>query len=458
MHISDEDTTMSKVSESKDLSHVVPFHPNVCTHMIQQVADRAKKSIPASKAAKTEEAAPPDIDYMAMFSPKGPYDEQKDRFGPAPDYTKPDGWYWCGADGDTGPELVPAGVEKTPTSERPADCFYIHPTSYCTGDLWNMPVSFTGCQESTDFYISTEASAFNGSCRIFCPKFRQGVVTAMGYADDGRKATELAYSDVKTAFETFLRDHNKGRPLVLASHSQGSLYLVRLLQDFVEGKPLLKNVVAIYGIAAWVPLSLFEGSTAVFKEIKVCKAAESCGCFISWTLEHPETVASHIKVMEEGKTGDWFPQTGHKCADKWRIGYPIVGTNPLTWSSNGMGGGTPEKWLGMLQTLDGNITWKKGSVTNMDTLCALMMSNDTGMKVKSLNKLDPTEFGKILEAECKVQFDVKVAKNGDVQVFQLPKKYGGSQIMSYEHMNFLLFYFNIRKNLEVRVKTHLNEA
>merc|ERR1712124_235488 len=101
-------------------------------------------------------------------------------------------------------------------------------------------------------------------------------------------------------------------------------------------------------------------------------------------------------------------------------------------------------------------TWKKGPVTNMDALLTLQMSESTGLKVHALNKIDPTEFEKILETECKVKFDVQVAKNGDVQIFQLPKELVGSDPTSYEIMNFLLFYFNIRKNLEVRVKAHLS--
>ena len=86
------------------------------------------------------------------------------------------------------------------------------------------------------------------------------------------------------------------------------------------------------------------------------------------------------------------------------------------------------------------------------------MSNDTGMKVNALGRVDPTEFAKILEEECKTKFDVKVAKNGDVQICPVPKPFGASDISSYEYHNFLMFYFNIRKNLEVRMKVHLSGA
>ena len=418
----------------------------------------AKPSETASTDDDNAAAALPPIDYEKLFAHRGPYDEQKDLFGPSPDYSQSDAWYWCGADGNSGPEIVPTGIDKPAVAKRPADCFYIHPSSYY-GDLWNMPLSNTDYQDCTDFYLSTEASAFNGCCRLYCPKFRQAVVPAMGHVKEGRVATDLGYSDVKAAFEVFLRDHNKGRPLVLASHSQGTLYLIRLLQDFVEGKALLKNVVAIYGIAAWVPLSMFEGDSAVFKEIGICKAADSNGCFISWTLEHPDTAAQHVQSKSEGKDGDWYPQCGHKCGTEWRIahGEPIVGTHPLTWASNGLGGGAADKWLGMLQMFANNVTWKKGAVTDMDTIVTLIMSPNTGLKINALGRVDPEEVQQMLEKDSKPPFGVKVVKSGDIEIAPLSTKTFGSEAFSYEHMNFIMFYFNIRSNLELRLKSFLSK-
>jgi len=142
----------------------------------------AKPSEKASTDDDNAAAALPPIDYEKLFAHRGPYDEQKALFGPSPDYSQSDAWYWCGADGSSGPEIVPKGIDKPAAAKRPADCFYIHPSSYY-GDLWNMPLSNTDYQDCTDFYLSTEASAFNGCCRIFCPKFRQALVPSMGLQD-----------------------------------------------------------------------------------------------------------------------------------------------------------------------------------------------------------------------------------------------------------------------------------
>merc|ERR1719422_1131747 len=106
---------------------------------------------------------------------------------------------------------------------------------------------------------------------------------------------------------------------------------------------------------------MFEGDGAVFKDVKLCKAADSVGCVISYTCETPDVAAAHATVKEanDPEQENWFPRPGHKCGEEWRlaIGQPIVGTNPLTWASNGMGPSEPEPWQGMLNAFyDDNIT------------------------------------------------------------------------------------------------------
>jgi len=55
------------------------------------------------------------------------------------------------------------------------------------------------------------------------------------------KAFDLAYEDIKTAFEFYLKNHSHGRPIIIASHGQGTLYPRKLLKEFFENKMLQKN-------------------------------------------------------------------------------------------------------------------------------------------------------------------------------------------------------------------------
>eukprot|EP00928_Gymnodinium_smaydae_P024094 TRINITY_DN19615_c0_g1_i2.p1 TRINITY_DN19615_c0_g1~~TRINITY_DN19615_c0_g1_i2.p1 ORF type:complete len:292 (-),score=44.63 TRINITY_DN19615_c0_g1_i2:177-1052(-) len=286
---------------------------------------------------------------------------------------------------------------------------------------------------------------------MYVPRFRQANLAAMGHPEDGRKAVDTAYEDVKAAFEHLLKERNDGRPLVIASHSQGSLYCMRLLQDYVEGKPLYKQLVAVYAIAAWVPVSMFEGDIAVFKDVKLCKASDSVGCVISFTCETPDIADAHGQVKEKGEFEDWYPQTGHKCGNEWRRaeGEAIVGTNPLTWSSNGMGTGTPEAWLGMLDLCKDNVVTGDGPLKSIDSIMELCMSPvSAGLKLNSLRKLHSNELNDIVEKATVHE------KSGDLVVGPLPAENVGSSCEqgSSEQINFWLWYFNIRSNLAIRVK------
>jgi hypothetical protein len=417
------------------------------------------------KAALTAAAGPniPVPDFEAMFGHKGAF--SADGAGPAPDYTKPEGWYWYGGEGTEGPELLPDGVDRVPNADRPADCFYIHPSSYY-GTLWNQPVAEMDGHEITDYYMVTEASAFTGSCRVYAPKFRQAQLAAIGpfgEAEGRNGVADVAYGDIKAAFEHYLKDRSDGRPLVLVSHSQGSHYMTRLLYDYVEGKDLLKQVVGIYAFGAWVPLNLFEGEKAVFKDIKLAKAADSHshhGCYISFTCEVPETVAAHGAIKEaksENVENIWYGTLGHKCGDEYHRadGVPVVCTNPLTWSANGMGGGAPEDWQGMLKLFPNHVTWKGGPILDADTFmqCMMMEKGATGMKINSLGKLDAAEVQGMMDAESLGKFEIKEdEKTGDLQIPKLPAAIAGSELSSMEWMNVNLFWFNIRANVEKRVK------
>ncbi len=84
---------------------------------------------------------------------------------------------------------------------------------------------------------------FNGSCRVFAPRYRQAHLKAffMRSSNKSVEAFDTAYSDLKSAFEFYLLHYNKGRPIIIASHSQGTLHAIRLMKDFFANKPLKNN-------------------------------------------------------------------------------------------------------------------------------------------------------------------------------------------------------------------------
>lgn len=156
---------------------------------------------------------------------------------PAPDYH--DSGNWVALPGKADPaDQTPPGLTDRQASAT-ADVFFVHPTSFIDKPddsyLWNASVQNTSLNEKTDQgSIRFQASIFNESCRIFAPRYRQAHYFAFFTADkkDKKLALDLAYTDVRNAFEYYLKTYNNGKPIIIASHSQGTVHAHRLLREF----------------------------------------------------------------------------------------------------------------------------------------------------------------------------------------------------------------------------------
>jgi hypothetical protein len=163
-----------------------------------------------------------------------------------------------------------------------ADVFFIHPTIYTQAPnsvyAWNADVNDKSLNEKVDkSTILNQASLFNGSCRVFAPRYRQAHYAVFTTKDSiaSKNALDVAYSDVKASFEYYLQNENKGRPIVIAGHSQGTVHAKRLLKEFFDNKPLQKLLVEAYlvGIAT-LPNE--------FENIKPSVEPNHFGGFVSW--------------------------------------------------------------------------------------------------------------------------------------------------------------------------------
>ncbi|MEO8720521.1 MAG: DUF3089 domain-containing protein, partial [Ginsengibacter sp.] len=138
--------------------------------------------------------------------------------------------------------------------------------------------------------ILYQASVFNKYCRVFSPRYRQANLNAFYTKDKsaGDAALDLAYQDVRNAFVYYLKNNNRGRPIIIASHSQGTLHAGRLLKEFFEGKPLEKQLVCAYIIG----LPVFNN---YFSKLGPCMDSTSTGCFVSWRTFEEGYVAPYIR-------------------------------------------------------------------------------------------------------------------------------------------------------------------
>ena len=148
----------------------------------------------------------------------------------------------------------PRACDAIDPARAPVDVFYVHPTSYL-GSAWNGPVDDPALNAQTD-ELSTliQASAFNGCCAVYGPRYRQAQgIAFVRPGPDAAAAIELAYGDVRAAFRFFLERHSRGRPFILAGHSQGSVLAARLLEQEIAGSALAERLVAAYLIGAPIP-------------------------------------------------------------------------------------------------------------------------------------------------------------------------------------------------------------
>ncbi|MDG1761317.1 MAG: DUF3089 domain-containing protein [Flavobacteriaceae bacterium] len=189
-----------------------------------------------------------------------------------------------------------------------ADVFFVYPTLLTSrkdkswnADIYDKSIRSEIIKTSVNFQASAWATAGN----LYVPFYRQAHLRV--YYDPytqngGEEAYELAYQDVKRAFEVYLEKYNQGKPIIIASHSQGTGHCKRLIQEFFDGKPLQSQLVAAYLVGGKV-------TTDEFTSLQPMTKPNEVGGFVTWNS------------YKKGK----LP----KRYDSWFKG--AVTSNPITW-------------------------------------------------------------------------------------------------------------------------------
>ncbi|MDB5693107.1 MAG: hypothetical protein JWO81_2170 [Alphaproteobacteria bacterium] len=216
---------------------------------------------------------------------------------------------------------TPPGV----TREGPtrAEIFFIHPTSYLQKSRWNAPLDDPESQGRARLFVRSQASVFNGIGEIWAPKYRQATFGAfLTTKADAAKALDFAYRDVAAAFEAFLQQAPKDRPIILAAHSQGSLHLMRLLAERIRGRPEAKRIAAAY-VIGW-PISVTADLPSL--GLPACEKAGEARCVLSWQSFAEPADPKMITDVYDASRGE----TGLA-----RTGSPMLCVNPLTGQRGG---------------------------------------------------------------------------------------------------------------------------
>jgi hypothetical protein len=164
----------------------------------------------------------------------------------------------------------------------PVDCFYVYPT-VSTDPTPNSDMNPDPAELNV---IKQQFARFASKCKPYAPMYRQVTLAGLRRMLAPGAAVTLdqgvQYDDVKDAWNSYLKNDNKGRGVVLVAHSQGSFILNRLIRDEIDGKPIQSKLVSaiLLGTVIAVPKGKDVGGS--FQHVPLCHAATQTGCIITY--------------------------------------------------------------------------------------------------------------------------------------------------------------------------------
>ncbi|HET6565925.1 MAG TPA: DUF3089 domain-containing protein [Xanthomonadales bacterium] len=349
--------------------------------------------------------------WIVMFhSPEAPFDPAT--AVAAPDYADKANWAALPEREGLEDRLPDGVVADYAQGEAPVDVFFVHPTGYLIGNSWTSPMApGSKTAENTRWMMANQASAYNGCCNVYAPRYREANVFVYVQRDKSitQQVLDFAYQDVARAFEYFIKEFNQGRPFIIASHSQGTHHAVRLLNEQVDPSAELRDrMVAAYVIGGRVNQKAIDS----MEHIPVCDSATQTGCAVHWD------------TFSEGAIDEEMPDyAGGVCV------------NPLSWRADGERVGREQHAGGVLPV---GVYYKD------------LVGEDIAEPV-DIEPLGEPVSG-LVEAQCKggVLFVTDLAGTGFVMKDLLSP-------YRYHSIDYPLFHMDIRENAAQRTRAFLDQ-
>ena len=310
-------------------------------------------------------------------------------------------------------------------ADAAADVFFVHPTTYVGTTNWNedisAPIQHTRAGEIvSELIMPGQAGLFNGCCRLYAPRYRQATLAAFFMpGGDGRAALDLAYEDVVRAFRHYLKHDNKGRPFILAGHSQGTCHLMRLLAEDFD-KALKPQLVAAYLLG----FKVTSEAAARFAHISTpaCDALE------------PASFIAFDSYLEGTDALNQSDQAEHRFSEGWtaRAAKKVHGINPVNWSTKIPSQKADHMGFGIV------------AVNEPSLLAGLYMPGpDKALGLRATKMVAPVTPGVATHIDEHGFLKIGLPE----QNFMNVGIFGGN----YHNRDVALFYMNLRANAEARV-------
>jgi Protein of unknown function (DUF3089) len=171
-------------------------------------------------------------------------------------------------------------LERARRARRPRiDCFYVYPT--VSGQDRINATKTAGPEQR--FVAEQQAGRFSQVCRPFAPVYRQLTLRAIA-GQITAAAAQRAYGDVRSAWLDYLRNHNRGRGVVLIGHSQGTYILRQLIKDEIDPRAKVRRrLVSALLLGGNVLVAKGRDAGGDFRNIRACRAAHQTGCVIAYS-------------------------------------------------------------------------------------------------------------------------------------------------------------------------------
>lgn len=200
---------------------------------------------------------------------------------------------------------------KEVSDDKSADVFFICPT-VDMGIDGNLNMSMDNDEIKSNFVgaINMEKGIYDVDANFYAPYYRQ--ITFPVYSMDDKKskaALDLAYFDVKAAFEEFIKESDSDRPIIIAGFSQGSQLMIRLMEDCFDDDNIQKRLVAAYAIG-W---RVTDDDLNKYKHLKMAQSSNDIGVIVAFNSE-AEGVEDSLLVPK---------------------GVYTYAINPLSWKTDG---------------------------------------------------------------------------------------------------------------------------
>jgi hypothetical protein len=199
------------------------------------------------------------------------------------DYSLPENW--LSLDGRNG--------------EKPVDVFYLYPTCYFADKSDFCAVDDADMRGEALKLRDAHIGIFDHA-NFYAPYYRQLSIpyiektTIMGALNKAIHAVPLG--DCKNAFAYYLENYNKGKPIVFASHSQGTVVMKEILLWIKEQYPeVLDRTVAAYLIGFTVNEKYTKKAGLDFAQ-----RSDDIGVIISYNTESPSARYNPFIFMRRG--------------------------------------------------------------------------------------------------------------------------------------------------------------